>query len=123
MAFPAEVAGLKAREEEERGAGALGGVTGAAAGGAPKGKGKGKGKHSEGEGEEGGEGEAAEGGGVKLPHLDMGDDEGEAGTAMGTGKSTKVQSSVVQCPWCEHAMSTWCCQGWTTVVYLHQRHH
>lgn len=29
----------------------------------------------------------------------------------------------VKCPWCDHGMTTWCCQGWTAVVYLHQRHH
>ena len=31
--------------------------------------------------------------------------------------------TVVRCPWCEHGMSTQCCAGWTTVVYLHERHH
>lgn len=31
--------------------------------------------------------------------------------------------TAVKCPWCEHAMTTTCCQGWTTVVYLHERHH
>ncbi len=31
--------------------------------------------------------------------------------------------TAVKCPWCEHAMTTGCCQGWTTVVYLHERHH
>ena len=31
--------------------------------------------------------------------------------------------TAVKCPWCEHAMTTSCCQGWTTVVYLHERHH
>ena len=31
--------------------------------------------------------------------------------------------TAVQCPWCEHAMTTRCCQGWTTVVYMHERHH
>ncbi len=29
----------------------------------------------------------------------------------------------VKCPWCNHFMSTTCCAGWTTVVYLHERHH
>lgn len=29
----------------------------------------------------------------------------------------------VKCPWCEHAMSTSCCAGWTTVIHLHERHH
>jgi len=31
--------------------------------------------------------------------------------------------TAVKCPWCEHAMTTSCCQGWTTVVYMHERHH
>lgn len=31
--------------------------------------------------------------------------------------------TMVKCPWCEHYMTTWCCAGWTTVVYLHERHH
>ena len=31
--------------------------------------------------------------------------------------------TMVQCPWCDHFMTTWCCAGWTTVVYLHERHH
>ncbi|KAI9758973.1 MAG: hypothetical protein M1835_000487 [Candelina submexicana] len=29
----------------------------------------------------------------------------------------------VKCQWCNHFMSTSCCAGWTTVVYLHERHH
>ena len=40
--------------------------------------------------------------------------------------SGKVQGRVetsVQCPWCEHGMSTTCCAGWSCVVYLHERHH
>ena len=39
------------------------------------------------------------------------------------GKLTERLETAVKCPWCEHAMTTWCCQGWTTVVYLHERHH
>lgn len=31
--------------------------------------------------------------------------------------------TAVKCPWCDHAMTTSCCQGWTTVVYMHERHH
>ena len=31
--------------------------------------------------------------------------------------------TAVKCPWCEHGMSTNCCSGWTTIVYLHERHH
>ena len=40
----------------------------------------------------------------------------------GKGKQETVQT-MVRCPWCEHGMSTACCAGWTTVVYLHERHH
>jgi len=40
------------------------------------------------------------------------------------GKVAKARlETAVKCPWCEHAMTTRCCQGWTTVVYLHERHH
>ncbi|MCJ1445684.1 MAG: hypothetical protein MMC23_006189 [Stictis urceolatum] len=31
--------------------------------------------------------------------------------------------TTVRCPWCEHGMSTGCCAGWTSIVYLHERHH
>ena len=42
----------------------------------------------------------------------------------GNGKVTGARlETAVKCPWCDHAMTTWCCQGWTTVVYLHERHH
>ncbi|CAD6593267.1 MAG: hypothetical protein ASARMPREDX12_006967 [Alectoria sarmentosa] len=42
----------------------------------------------------------------------------------GKGKVTGARlETAVKCPWCDHAMTTWCCQGWTTVVYLHERHH
>lgn len=49
----------------------------------------------------------------------------ETGTGgKGKGKVTGARlETAVKCPWCEHAMTTWCCQGWTTVVYLHERHH
>ena len=50
-------------------------------------------------------------------------DEDVAGV-KGKGKVTEARlETAVKCPWCEHAMTTWCCQGWTTVVYLHERHH
>ena len=52
------------------------------------------------------------------------------GNASRKGKEVDVEVEVkaqldtaVKCPWCEHGMTTWCCQGWTAVVYLHQRHH
>jgi hypothetical protein len=42
----------------------------------------------------------------------------------GEGKLTGARlETAVRCPWCEHAMTTFCCQGWTTIVYLHERHH
>lgn len=31
--------------------------------------------------------------------------------------------TMVQCPWCEHGMTTRCCAGWTAVLYLQERHH
>ncbi|KAL4792704.1 hypothetical protein BDV19DRAFT_367972 [Aspergillus venezuelensis] len=34
-----------------------------------------------------------------------------------------VPSGPVKCCWCEHTMSKQCCQGWTTVVQMRQRHH
>lgn len=48
----------------------------------------------------------------------------DIGGGKGKGKITGATlETAVKCPWCEHAMTTWCCQGWTTVVYLHERHH
>ena len=48
----------------------------------------------------------------------------DMGGGKGKGKITGARlETAVKCPWCEHAMTTWCCQGWTTVVYLHERHH
>lgn len=29
----------------------------------------------------------------------------------------------VTCCWCDHAMTKSCCEGWTTIVYMHERHH
>ena len=43
--------------------------------------------------------------------------------AAGVGKGKATLETAVKCPWCEHAMTTWCCAGWTTVVYMHERHH
>ncbi|KAL8788212.1 MAG: hypothetical protein Q9195_007427 [Heterodermia aff. obscurata] len=39
------------------------------------------------------------------------------------GREEAMLDTMVQCPWCNHAMSTACCAGWTAVVYLHERHH
>lgn len=45
----------------------------------------------------------------------------EAGALDKTHQATL--DTMVKCPWCDHYMTTWCCAGWTTVVYLHERHH
>ena len=39
------------------------------------------------------------------------------------GGEVEVYETAVRCPWCEHPMTTACCQGWTGVVYLRARHH
>lgn len=46
----------------------------------------------------------------------------KAQTGEGRVAGARLETAV-KCPWCEHAMTTSCCQGWTTVVYLHERHH
>lgn len=55
----------------------------------------------------------------KLSRRDS--DEAETGSS-GAGAEGRLDT-MVQCPWCQHPMTTWCCAGWTTVVYLHERHH
>lgn len=45
-----------------------------------------------------------------------------AGQDRAKGAAARLDTAV-KCPWCEHAMTTWCCAGWTTVVYMHERHH
>ncbi|KAL2839774.1 hypothetical protein BJX68DRAFT_196030 [Aspergillus pseudodeflectus] len=40
-----------------------------------------------------------------------------------TRVTTDVPLGPVKCCWCEHHMSKQCCQGWTTVVQMRQRHH
>lgn len=37
--------------------------------------------------------------------------------------AAQLSNSVVPCCWCEHYMTRVCCQGWTTVVDLRERHH
>lgn len=53
------------------------------------------------------------------PDESVGEGEGKGKVKFTGGRL----ETAVKCPWCEHAMTTWCCQGWTTVVYLHERHH
>ncbi|MCJ1231440.1 hypothetical protein MMC12_008117 [Toensbergia leucococca] len=53
---------------------------------------------------------------------------GGGGKSVGVGVEEAVAvegrlETMVECSWCAHAMTTWCCAGWTTVVYLHERHH
>lgn len=51
-------------------------------------------------------------------------DSDEAGTESSVAGAKEGRlDTMVQCPWCQHPMTTWCCAGWTTVVYLHERHH
>lgn len=37
--------------------------------------------------------------------------------------STMAQSVPVSCCWCGHEMTRSCCQGWTTLVQMRERHH
>ncbi|KAL4784489.1 hypothetical protein BJX76DRAFT_327086 [Aspergillus varians] len=43
--------------------------------------------------------------------------------SLRTRITTDLPSGPVKCCWCEHHMSKQCCQGWTTVVQMRQRHH
>ncbi|KAL4945975.1 hypothetical protein BDV06DRAFT_235865 [Aspergillus oleicola] len=43
--------------------------------------------------------------------------------SMRTRLTTDLPSGPVKCCWCDHSMSKQCCQGWTTVVQMRQRHH
>ena len=59
---------------------------------------------------------------MALPKELHKDENVAAGKGKGQVAGARLETAV-KCPWCEHAMTTWCCQGWTTVVYLHERHH
>ncbi|KAL8776386.1 MAG: hypothetical protein Q9194_003182 [Teloschistes cf. exilis] len=41
----------------------------------------------------------------------------------GEGAAEARLETMVKCPWCEHCMATWCCAGWTAILYLQERHH
>lgn len=59
---------------------------------------------------------------MALPQkLSRSDSPEGAGALEKTNQATL--DTMVKCPWCDHYMTTWCCAGWTTVVYLHERHH
>jgi hypothetical protein len=34
-----------------------------------------------------------------------------------------AQSASLACCWCGHGMNRACCQGWTTLVQMRERHH
>ena len=59
---------------------------------------------------------------MALPKELHKDEHVAGGKVKGKSAGARLETAV-KCPWCEHAMTTWCCQGWTTVVYLHERHH
>lgn len=53
-----------------------------------------------------------------------GDGPKEFSVAEGKKKVAEATlETMVACPWCEHFMTTRCCAGWTTVLYLQERHH
>ncbi|KAL8720798.1 MAG: hypothetical protein Q9225_002393 [Loekoesia sp. 1 TL-2023] len=64
-----------------------------------------------------------------LPKNLTRDPEGDGAEGQGQDKGKKVKvaeatlETMVKCPWCEHCMSTWCCAGWTAILYLQERHH
>ncbi|MCJ1430218.1 hypothetical protein MMC29_008135, partial [Sticta canariensis] len=58
----------------------------------------------------------------KLSRRDSDEGGAEAESSRAGAKEGRLDT-MVQCPWCQHPMTTWCCAGWTTVVYLHERHH
>lgn len=60
--------------------------------------------------------------GLDLRHRDL-NQKSESERRGSTGKVHGRVETSVQCPWCQHGMSTTCCAGWSCVVYLHERHH
>ncbi|PGG99962.1 hypothetical protein GX51_06068 [Blastomyces parvus] len=40
-----------------------------------------------------------------------------------SSSSSSSNNFTVTCCWCAHRMVKTCCAGWTTIVYLHERHH
>ncbi|KAL8950423.1 MAG: hypothetical protein Q9222_003538 [Ikaeria aurantiellina] len=66
---------------------------------------------------EGGVGAGGSGGGELLEGKEGGKEGGKKKVAEAT------LETMVKCPWCEHFMTTWCCAGWTAILYLQERHH
>ncbi len=60
----------------------------------------------------------------KLSRRESDDVGGSPGAGSVGGKAKEATlDTMVQCPWCQHYMTTYCCEGYTAVVYLHERHH
>ncbi|EEH18879.2 hypothetical protein PABG_01198 [Paracoccidioides brasiliensis Pb03] len=45
------------------------------------------------------------------------------GSRPSSSSSCSSNNFTVTCCWCAHRMVKICCAGWTTIVYLHERHH
>ncbi|KAK2801851.1 hypothetical protein FQN50_007596 [Emmonsiellopsis sp. PD_5] len=62
---------------------------------------------------------------VGRPATSNGLDSGKSAWNSRPSSSSSSSSSnfTVTCCWCAHRMVRTCCAGWTTVVYLHERHH
>jgi hypothetical protein len=48
---------------------------------------------------------------------------GAAGAGLAEIDNGTVQSVPLSCCWCGHEMNRSCCQGWTTLVQMRERHH
>ncbi|PYI04471.1 hypothetical protein BO78DRAFT_320242 [Aspergillus sclerotiicarbonarius CBS 121057] len=63
-----------------------------------------------------------------LSSLPKGKLSGQSSNLSDSGHSAstmkpQVPTSTVPCCWCSHDMDRSCCQGWTTIVHMCQRHH
>lgn len=51
------------------------------------------------------------------------DNKSPRGSRPSSSSSSSSNNFMVTCCWCAHRMVKTCCAGWTTIVYLHERHH
>ncbi|EEH38606.2 hypothetical protein PAAG_08333 [Paracoccidioides lutzii Pb01] len=51
------------------------------------------------------------------------DNKSPRGSRPSSSSSSSSNNFTVTCCWCAHRMVKICCAGWTTIVYLHERHH
>ncbi|EEQ88427.1 uncharacterized protein BDCG_03547 [Blastomyces dermatitidis ER-3] len=51
------------------------------------------------------------------------DNKSPRGSRPSSSSSSSSNNFTVTCCWCAHRMVKTCCAGWTTIVYLHERHH